>query len=188
MQRQLIPEEQLIRQCQKADRKAQKMVYEKYAGKMLAVCKRYLRRQDEAEDALLQAFLKVFQKIDLYKSQGSFEGWIRRIVVNECLNMIRSQKMLFVDIEAPQLAQTLDYETLNTQLEAEDLMNLLEKLPAGYRTVFNLYAIEGYSHQEIAELLQISEGTSKSQLSRARQLLQKYLIETENALKNQQHG
>ncbi|TAF67691.1 MAG: RNA polymerase sigma factor [Cytophagales bacterium] len=171
---------QLIEACKNQDAIAQRKVYEKHASKMYAVCLRYLKSDAEAEDILTQGFLKVFSKINLYKGEGSFEGWIRRIMVNECLNHLRRTRamLMTVSIEKAQYYEADSTDTLH-QLEAEALMECLQRLPDGYRTVFNLYAIEGYSHKEIAELMNISEGTSKSQLSRARELLKKYIKDIE---------
>ncbi|MEQ8244967.1 RNA polymerase sigma factor [Fulvivirga sp.] len=176
-------EEALIGQCRKFDRQAQKALYEKYAAKMFAVCLRYVKEPTEAEDVAITAFVKIFEKIDQFKGEGSFEGWIRRIMVNESLTYIRKNKSMYLEVDIEMADREPDYGSLNNQLEADDLMKLVQELPTGYRTVFNLYAIEGYSHKEIADELGISENTSKSQLSRARALLQKQLLETEVILK-----
>ena len=145
------------------------------AGKMLAVVKRYITNTSEAEDTLMEGFVKVFAKLDQYQGGGSFEGWIRKIMVNEALMSVRKNKDRYpVDIDvAFDLAEP--DETL-MQLGVQEIESLIATLPIGYRTIFNLYAIEGYSHAEIALLLNISEGTSKSQLFRARALLQNQLI------------
>ncbi|MGB3617147.1 MAG: sigma-70 family RNA polymerase sigma factor [Catalinimonas sp.] len=169
----------LLSDCRRGVRAAQRRLYEQHAAKMLVVCRRYLRDEYEAEDALLRAFAKVFQNLDRYAATGSFEGWIRRIVVNEALMQVRKQKLMYAHVEAEVLDRTPDENSVDTALEADDLLQLVQRLPTGYRTVFNLYAIEGYSHQEIAEQLDISPGTSKSQLSRARALLQSYLRQQE---------
>ena len=150
------------------------MLYEKYAGKMLYVCLRYTKNKDEAQDVLQEAFIKVFSHLNSFKSEGSFEGWIRRIVVNCSLEFLRNKKrtLVFEDVEA---ANNLG-ETNNNiigNINAKELTDLIMKLPDGYRLVFNLFVIEGYGHKEIAEMLNITEGTSKSQLSKARMHLQK---------------
>lgn len=176
-------EEVLIRKCRKHDGQAQKELYDKYAPKMLAVCSRYIREPDQAEDVMISAFVKIFERIDQYKGEGSFEGWIRRIMVNESLTYIRRNKSMYLEVDIEHADREPDYCGLDNQLEADDLLKLIQQLPVGYRTVFNLYAIEGYSHKEIAEQLGVSENTSKSQLSRARTLLQKQLLETERILK-----
>ena len=165
----------LIAACRQGSSRAQKLLYERFAGLMLAVCGRYLRRREDAEEALLLGFTKVFRALDQYRHEGSFEGWIRRIVVNEALGMLRRKEPLHLAIDDLTYDVPATAATAESQLQADDLLALLAALPAGYRTVFNLYALEGYSHPEIAELLGISEGTSKSQLSKARALLQRRL-------------
>jgi len=129
----------------------------------------------EAEDVLVMAFAKVFEKIDQFKAEGSFEGWVRKIVVNESLSYLRKNKSMYVETEIETVDKRPDFRLLENHLEADDLLKMVGDLPAGYRMVFNLYAIDGYSHKEIAEQLGISENTSKSQLSRARAWLQKKL-------------
>jgi len=172
-------EENLIDKCRKQDGKAQKAIYDKYAPKMLGVCIRYVKDADQAEDLMIAGFVKVFNKIDQFKSEGSFEGWIRRIMVNESLTFIRKNKGMYLEVDIEAADREPDYSSLSDHLETEDLLKMINNLPTGYQTVFNLYAIEGYSHKEIAEKLEISENTSKSQLSRARALLQKQLLERE---------
>lgn len=137
----------------------------------------------EAEDVLVMSFTKIFERIDQFKADGSFEGWIRRIMVNESLGYLRKQKYMYLETDIDTADRELNYEHLDAHLAVDDLMKLIESLPTGYRVVFNLYAIDGYSHQEIAEQLGISENTSKSQLSRARALLQKKLSELEGEQK-----
>ncbi len=166
-------EEKLIRACCKRKISAQKALYERYAEYMLAVCLRYVPEQQQAEDLMIQAFAKMFEKIEQFKFEGSFEGWLRRIVINECLMHLRKRQFFMDSLENAEREILSSGE--NTHLETQDLLQMVGQLPAGYRMVFNLYAIEGYSHKEIAEQLNISEGTSKSQLSKARQLLQKQL-------------
>ncbi|GAC1375597.1 MAG: RNA polymerase sigma factor [Hymenobacter sp.] len=172
-----VTEADLIAACVRGEHRAQRQLYEQLAGLMLTVCRRYLQRREDAEEALLLGFAKMFRALPTYRFEGSFEGWVRRIMVNEALMQLRQRESLTLSFENfPQpenLASTP--ATADTQLQAEDLMGLLASLPAGYRAVFNLYALEGYAHQEIAELLGISEGTSKSQLSKARALLQRRL-------------
>ena len=128
---------------------------------------------------MVTSFTKLFERIDQFKGEGSFEGWMRRIVVNESLSYLRRNKNMYLDTEIEAVDRSPDYAQLENHLEAEDLLKMVNDLPTGYRMVFNLYAIDGYSHKEIAEQLEISENTSKSQLSRARALLQKKLIELE---------
>lgn len=177
-----VTEETLIDKCRNNDSKAQAFIYEKYSGKMFAVCLRYIKEQNEAEDTMIQGFMKVFSRIDQFKQKGSFEGWMRRIMVNESLTYIRRNKSMYLEVEIEKADREPDFNTLSDHLEAEDIMILINKLPMGYRTVFNLYAIEGYSHKEIAERLEINVNTSKSQLSRARALLQSYLLKNEKII------
>ncbi|HEY9005712.1 RNA polymerase sigma factor [Ohtaekwangia sp.] len=170
-------EHELIQGCLKRDRNAQKCLYDTYSSKMYGLCYRYVKDPMEAEDILVTAFMKVFDKIEQFKNEGSFEGWIRRIVVNEALTHLRRNRSMYLETDLEQADREPDYDNLSDRLETEDLLNLIQELPAGYRIVFNMYAIDGYSHKEIAEQLGISENTSKSQLSRARVYLQKKLVE-----------
>lgn len=170
-------ESDLVNACKKGDSKAQNELFKKYAGKMLSVCKRYVGEMMEAEEVLMEGFMIVFAKISDFKEAGSLEGWIRRIMVNESLMHIRKRKMIWVELEDK--IEVSDPEAVLFELEAEVILRMISHLPDGFRTVFNLYAIEGYSHQEIAEMLGISVGTSKSQLSRARVLLQKNILNYE---------
>lgn len=172
-------EERLIDACRKGDRKAQYELYEKYAPLMYSICRRYVMRLQEAEDILVCGFTKVFQKLHQFKGEGSFEGWVRRIMVNEALTFIRRNKSMYLEVEIETASREPDLNKLSDQLEVEDLEKMIDRLPMGYKTVFNLYAIEGFSHKEIAQKLGISENTSKSQLSRARAHLQKLLLNAE---------
>ncbi len=174
-------ESQMVKALQKGDPKAQRYFYDKYAARMLAVCVRYLTDQMEAEDVMIEGFMKVFERINQFKGEGSFEGWVRRLITNEALMRLRSRRHIEIDIEAPEVQQyQANFDWADNSLETDDLMALIGKLPTGYRTIFNLYAIEGYSHAEIAEQLGITESTSKSQLHRARGLLQQMLREMES--------
>lgn len=146
---------------------------------MLGVCYRYVHDDFEAEEIMVEGFVKVFERIDQFKLEGSFEGWIRRIMVNEALMYLRSKKRMGWEVGYDDVLYEPSPQQFNTDLEVEDLLSIIEKLPTGYRTVFNLYAIEGYSHDEIAKTLGITESTSKSQLHRARALLQQ-MIEGED--------
>ena len=169
-------EPELISGLKKGDGKAQKFVYDKYAGIMLGICFRYLKNQLDAEEVMLNGLVKIYKHIDQFKSEGSFEGWMKRVVINEALGYLRKKEPLHLAIEKDHIQLASDDASVESELAAEDLLQLLRELPAGYRTVFNLYAIEGYSHKEIAEMLDINEGTSKSQLSKARAMLQKRLV------------
>ena len=166
----------LIAACREGSSRAQKLLYERFAGLMLSVCMRYLRRREDAEEALIMGFTKVFRALGQYRHEGSFEGWIRRIMVNEALGLLRRKEPLHMAIDDLTYDVPATAATAESQLNADDMLAVLAELPAGYRTVFNLYALEGYTHPEIGELLGISEGTSKSQLSKARAMLQRRLL------------
>jgi RNA polymerase sigma-70 factor (ECF subfamily) len=169
----------LISGCRKGHRQAQREVYEKLSPKMLGLCRRYIKDSNEAESVMITGFLKVFDKIDQFSGEGSFEGWVRRIMVNESLLYLRKNKGMYIEVDIEYADLEPNYDLASANLQTEDLLKLVNSLPVGYRTVFNMFAIEGYSHQEIANKLQISENTSKSQLSRARKMLQKQIIEKE---------
>ncbi len=175
-------EADLIKACKKQDARAQRELYEAYAPLMLGMCRRYVKGALEAEDVMIKGFMKVFTKIDLFEGKGSFEGWMKRVMINEALGYIRKNKAMYLEVEIEAADKEPDFDTLSTSLEVKDLMIMINALPSGYRTIFNLYAIEGYSHKEIGELLGINENTSKSQLSRARMHLQKKLMEVEKDL------
>lgn len=180
-------EQELIQGCLGGDRAAQKRLYDTFSPKMYALCCRYVKDSMEAEDVLVTAFTKILDKIDQYKSEGSFEGWIRRVVVNEALTWLRRNRNMYLELELEAADYEPDYKSLSDHLEAEDLMTMINDLPSGYRIVFNLYAIDGYSHKEIADQLGISENTSKSQLSRARAYLQKLLTDNDWKSNQQRH-
>jgi RNA polymerase sigma-70 factor (ECF subfamily) len=168
---------EILSLCKKGDRLAQKRLFDSLASKMLPLCKRYMGDDQSAQDVLQEGFITLFTKLDAYEGSGSFEGWARRIFVNTALMQLRKQGTLMekgidnfetVGTEDSRIAHNLDYE---------HLIKLIGDLPPGFRTVFNLYVIEGFSHKEIAQALGISENTSRSQLQRARMLLQKRLKE-----------
>ena len=179
----LIPffttETQLIAALKRGEGRAHKVVYERFSGKMLAVCIRYCANRDDAEEIMLDGFMRVFEKIEQFREDGSFEGWIRRVMVTESLMFLRKNKQWRQEVPIEDVTVEPDYAWADTSVNENDLLRMVNQLPDGYRTVFNLYAIEGYSHAEIAEMLGISEGTSKSQLSRARMLLQANLKKLE---------
>jgi RNA polymerase sigma-70 factor (ECF subfamily) len=153
------------------------MLYEKYSGLMFGVCLRYSGSKQDAEDILHEGFLKVFDKISQFKSRGSFVGWMRKIMVNTALEKYRNKyRIIPVSDEIVEYERS-GYEDISIDLTAKELMDLIRELSPQYRMVFNMYAIEGYSHKEISELLNISEGTSKSNLSRARAILQEKVKE-----------
>lgn len=168
--------ETLISRCRKNDSKAQYALYEMMAPKMLGVCRRYVKSIEGAEEVLSNGFVKVFTKIDTYRDEGSFEGWVRRIMVRESINYIRYQRNIFVEME-PEWIPELSHSPIHDDMASEALLQIIDGLPLGYRTVFNLYAIEGYAHKEIGEMLGITESTSKSQLSKARKFLQERIVQ-----------
>ena len=167
-------EKSLIKKAISNNREAQKQLFEQYSPKMLGVCRQYVKDLHHAEDLLLQGFLKVFTNLHKFKHEGSFEGWIRRIMVNTCISYLRKKNRIDLSNE--------DYvfnDSATESLESttvEDIQKLIDQLPEGYKMVFNLFAIEGYKHSEIAQQLNISESTSKSQLFKARKMLQENYI------------
>lgn len=174
----------LIEQCVQQDRAAQKALYDKFAPKMYALCLRYATDQDEAKDFLQEGFIKIYKNIHSFRNEGSFEGWIRRIFVTTCTGFIQKKKHFSEIKESHEnLPENVNGFSGLEKLSLKELQHTIQELSAGYRTVFNLYAVEGYSHKEIADLLNISVGTSKSQYARAKQTLQKNL-ETKMLIKN----
>jgi RNA polymerase sigma factor (sigma-70 family) len=172
-------EQELIKGCLKNERIAQELLYKSYSGKFLSICLRYVKDRDLAEDVMIEGFMKIFEKLPQFEGMGSFEGWMKRIIVTQSLLTLRSQKKLNMEVHVDSpIEGTSDGYELN-HLEAEDLISLIHELPLGYRTVFNLYAIEGYSHSEIGDLLGITVSTSKSQLNRARNLLKQKIADQE---------
>ena len=165
---------------------AQKALYARYAYKMMGVCLRYAQSREEAEDILQDAFIKIFTRIKSYKGEGSFEGWIRRIVVTTAIDSYNQQKKALNQTTYDDVPEAQEYgsQDIISQLSAEELMQTMSRLPDGYRMVMNLYAIEGYSHKEIGDMLHISEGTSKSQLSKGRKMLESMLEKTNVIVKN----
>lgn len=176
--------EETIKKCASGDRKAQTALYNQFAPKMYGVCLNYSKDAAEAEDNLQDGFIRVFTKIGQFGFKGSFEGWMRRIMVNTALEKFRKHNHLY-PVEDMMVFEGIqnEEETLSS-ISADDLLRIIQELPPRYRMVFNLYAIEGYSHQEIAKLMEINEGTSKSNLSRARVILQKKVIDNFGLEKN----
>lgn len=168
-------EKDLLIGCLERNPSIQEAVYNRYSAQMYALCLRYVKESGAAEDILIIGFMKVFDRIHQFKGTGSFGGWIRRIMINECLMYLDKEKSLYKEIGLEGALPDPVYSLPSDSLAVEDLMKLINSLPIGYRTVFNLYAIEGFSHQEIAKKLKISENTSKSQLCRARTYLQKMI-------------
>ena len=173
----------IIEGCKKGKRKYQKQLFEKYYGKMMGVCLRYARDEDEAQDMVQNGFIKVFNKLEVYNYTGSFEGWVRRIMVNTAIDLIRKNKNNTYALEEETIipASTeedgivLEEEQIELNIKAKKAVEAIGQLSAGYKMVFNLYVIEGYTHKEIAEYLGISEGTSKSNLAKAKQKLRALL-------------
>ena len=165
----------IIKACQKGKRKAQKELYEKFSGKMYGVCLQYCKDRAEAEDCLQEGFIKVFTKIHLFRFEGSFEGWMRRIIVNTVIESFRKKQPTILVDEFPLVpCEDSEQDTMCEPLFSQsELFEMIQNLPPKYRMVFNLYALDGYTHVEIADALNISIGTSKSNLSRARQCLKK---------------
>lgn len=169
-----MDESQLIRGCRKGDRLAQKELYETYSRKMMGVCLRYVNDRETARDLLQDGFVKVFTSMDSYSGAGSFEGWMRKIFVNCALEYLRKSDVLRESTDLDNMAELIQPDSsVISSMSAAELMTLVHELPTGFRTVFNLFAIEGYSHKEISEMLNITESTSRSQFTRAKQMLQK---------------
>jgi RNA polymerase sigma factor (sigma-70 family) len=163
----------LVEGCRRGRPAAQRGLYDRLGYQLMGVCLRYCPSRAEAEDALQLTFVKIFTRLDQFRNQGPFEAWARRIAVTTSLNLWQQHQKRGVQLEPEEAANVQHPDgTPFDQLSADDVVRLINTLPTGYRTVLNLYAIEGYSHAEIGELLGISEGTSKSQLSRARRLLE----------------
>ena len=177
-----MTEQEIIQRCREQDPTAQKCLYDRFAPKMMGVSKRYIQSREDAEDVLVEAMYKALSQIEKYRSEGSFEGWIRRIVVNEALMFLRKRHQFVIDTNQ-EITDYSNHEAHSTptgveaQMAASEIMLLLQQLPTGYRTVFNLYVIEGFKHIEIAEMLGISINTSKSQLILAREKLQKMILQ-----------
>ncbi len=176
-----LNEDELIEGCVREDVHFQKMLYEKYAGKMMGVCLRYCNSQQEAEDVLQDAFIKIFDKIKSFEKRGSLEGWIRRIMVNSALKSNDKRVRKFEPGSLDTSPEPLFDPTAISKMETKKLLSIIQELPDGYKAVFNMYAIEGYSHKEIADKLDINEVTSRTQFARAKKylikLLDKYGIE-----------
>ena len=161
--------EELINSCKQKDNKAQSQIYQLYAGKLFAICLKYSKNYQEAQDNLQNGFITIFDKIEQYKFRGSFEGWLKRIVINTALQTYRQKNVLNLITE--EIPEQVEIEIDEEEVSLDFLLNLIQELPNRYRLVFNLYVLDGYPHKEIAEMLSISEGTSKSNLSRARLIL-----------------
>jgi RNA polymerase sigma-70 factor (ECF subfamily) len=167
----MMTEQELIKGCKKQERNAQKYLYARYAPVLLGICRRYVKQQEDAEDVLLESFYKIFSNIDQYEGKGSFEGWMKRISVNESLMFLRKKHNFNLSIENNHLEIAEDSVGIEELLFEQDILEVMDALPTGYRTIFNLYVIDGLKHREIAEELGISINTSKSQLIQAKRKL-----------------
>ena len=167
--------DELLKRLLEQDRTAQKWLYDHYSPLMFSVCRRYLRSREDAEEALVSGFFKVFSQIDRYAGTGSFEGWVRRIMVNESLMALRKTQLLTFPGEEDKIANLSDHFNIEADISAREIIDILDQLPPGYRTVFNLYVLEGFKHHEIADLLGVSINTSKSQLGLAKEKLRNLL-------------
>jgi RNA polymerase sigma-70 factor (ECF subfamily) len=172
-----MTEEAILQGCLKNQAAAQKELYNRYSPKMLAVCYRFAHNREDAEDMLQEGFIKVFSQIHTFQNKGAFEGWIRRIIVHTCINNLKKNKRFneSVDILHASSIQVRE-ESVPSIVQAKQIVDCIRILPIGYRTVLNLYAIEGYSHKEISDMLDIEESTSRSQYTRAKQMLEEILI------------
>ncbi|HLO58082.1 MAG TPA: sigma-70 family RNA polymerase sigma factor [Bacteroidales bacterium] len=172
----------IISGCQENDPRAQRELYDMFRTKMFGTCLRYAGNYEDAQDILQEGFIKVFEKINQFAFKGAFEGWIRRIMVNTALEKYRVHYRHMVTEENAVMPVNEESEDITAEMEARELVNIIQELTPRYRVVFNMYALDGYSHKEISEMLNISEGTSKSNLSRARTILQekvnKYYLRT----------
>lgn len=175
-------ETEIIKLAVGNNRQAQQQLYSRFSPKMLSVCRQYIKDIQLAEDVMITAFMKVFTSLSKFEHKGSFEGWIRRIMVNECISYLRVQKK--VQFAEDEIYKEESFNAIDSQFSTDQIQFLIDALPDGYKMVFNLYAIEGYKHNEIAKMLGINEGTSKSQLSHARKMLQTQI----NILKKQENG
>jgi len=169
---QSIPESDLITGCIEGDRRMQEELYRRFSPRMYAVCLRYAGSSEEAEDILQEGFIKIFKKLTSFRGEGSFEGWIRRIFVNTAIEHFRRKRYLQPVTEKEENTIEGNFLSVLDNLAERDILDLVKQLSPGYRTVFNMYVVEGYTHKEIGDMLGISEGTSKSQLSRAKVILQ----------------
>lgn len=163
----------LIQGCKRNDRDSQRLLHKQYYGYAMSICVRYCRTQDEAREAVNDGFLKVFTRIEQYNEETSFKGWLRRIMINTCIDLYRKEVKHYQNQAIDSVTEELTHVSALDDLSHRELMAMVQALSPAYRAVFNLYVIDGYAHKEIAELLKISEGTSKSNLLKAREILKK---------------
>ncbi len=168
---------QLIKASIANDSKAQERLFNTYAGKMMTLCKRYAKTDAEAQDILQDGFIRVFTYLSTFESSGSFDAWIRKVFVNTALKQITKKQQYFEDISEESFSKVFEEADAVSKMSETEILMLLSELPDGYRTVFNLFAIEGYTHKEIGEMLGIEESTSRSQLVKARKMLQEKILE-----------
>jgi len=179
-----MTEEAILQGCLKNNAAAQKTLYEKYSGKMLVVCYRYAHNREDAEDMLQEGFIKVFSQIHTFENRGALEGWIRRIIVHTCINVLKKNKKFSDSIDITYANEVgIREESIPSIMQAKEVVECIRLLPIGYRTVLNLYAIEGYSHKEIGNMLDIEESTSRSQYTRAKSMLEDVLVKKKIILK-----
>jgi RNA polymerase sigma-70 factor (ECF subfamily) len=174
----ILNETELIKRCKKADPKAQEWIYGQHADAFFRMVMRYVKNREDAEDVLITAFTKIFNRIDSfsYQGDGSLQGWMKKVVINEALMWLRRRHSFALVDSVSELTEEESLETLSN-MDAEDIYQMITQLPTGYRTVFNLYVVEGYAHQEIAAMLSITESTSRTQLFKAKALLKKMLTQ-----------
>ncbi len=183
-----MDEKELIEGCKKGKQKAQKLLYDNYSRSMYLICLRFTKNEEDAQDVLQEAFIKVFKYILTFREESALYYWIKRIVINTAINFQRSQFFLHTQLNSNEVENVPGIEDAVSNYQYEELLKLLQALPDGCRIIFNLYAIEGYKHKEIAEKLGISEGTSKSQYSRARTLLQEMFVEQQRPIYGESRG
>lgn len=183
-----MTEEAILQGCLQNKAAAQKELYQKYSSKMLAVCYRYGHNREDAEDMLQEGFIKVFSQIHSFENRGALEGWIRRIIVHTCINILKKNKKFndSVDLIHATALQVRE-DTIPSIIQAKQVVECIRLLPMGYRTVLNLYAIEGFAHKEIAEMLDIEESTSRSQYTRAKAMLEEILVKKNIITKPKEH-
>ena len=184
-----MTEEALLQACLKNQPAAQQELYSKYSPKMLAVCYRFARNREDAEDMLQEGFIRVFTQIHQFQNKGSFEGWIRRIIVHTCINHLKKHKKFNDSVDISQ-AHTLQVreDSVPSIIQAKQVIECIRMLPIGYRTVLNLFAIDGYNHREIATMLDIEESTSRSQYTRAKAMLEQILVNKKIIFRPQKQG
>lgn len=171
-----MTEDLLIAGCIDNNPLAQRELYNRYSPKMLGVCYRFAHSREDAEDMLQEGFIKVFSQMHTFQNKGAFEGWIRRIIVHTCINVLKRNKKFNEALDIEQALEAQSRENIPSIMQAKQVVECIRQLPTGYRTVLNLYAIEGYSHKEIGDMLDIGESTSRSQYTRAKAMLEQLLI------------